>query len=255
MNEQKLKNVKIFADTAESCERMSKTLEEAQAILDKAGEDVANAQAEGKSGWEHLSAAIGALRTLMRPDPDTVPWHTEIDYYLDHEPRLRWGSAGEYRTPKDAIDFVLANPQIDIPPADEPIDPNAPKLVRGDGQAWKAIETDTCGIRRANGTVRAWAIRENAGVEVFAKQHFVDGKPSSCWTFSGTVDCEKVIFGTIVCWRNKAYQIVRFIRNGLLSARLRLRHKRMNRQAKAAAAAPSTKHEAPSTKHEEETQS
>lgn len=237
------KKVKIFADTAKSCERMSKKLEEAQNILDKAGEDVATAQAEGKSGWVHLSAAIGALRSLVRPDPDTVPWHTEIAYYLDHEPRLRRVSAGEYRTPNPALDFVLANPpMVDIQPADEPLDPKAPKLVRGE-QPWKAIESDSCGIRRANGTVRAWAIRENAGVEVFAKQHFVDGKPSSCWTFAGTVDLEKVIFGTIVGGRNKANQIVRFIRNGLLASRLRQKHKRMNRQAKAAAAAPSTKHE------------
>ena len=80
--------------------------------------------------------------------------------------------------------------------------------------------------------MRAWAIRENAGVEVFAKQYFVDGKPSSCWTFAGTVDCEKVIFGTIVGGRNKANQIVRFIRNGLLAARLRRKHKRMNRKAR-----------------------
>ena len=139
-----------------------------------------------------------------------------------------------FHTPQEAIDVVLANPpMVDIPPADEPIDPKAPKLVPGE-QPWKAIESDSCGIIRHNGIVRAWAIRENAGVEVFAKQHFVDGKPSSCWTFAGTVDCEKVIFGTIVGGRNKANQIVRFIRNGLLSARLRLRHKRMNRQAKAA---------------------
>lgn len=80
--------------------------------------------------------------------------------------------------------------------------------------------------------VRAWSIRENAGVEVFAKQLFVDGKPQSSWTFTGTVDCEKMIFGIIIGGRNKANQIVRFIRNGLLSSRLRLKHKRMNRKAR-----------------------
>ena len=129
------KKVKIFADTAESCARMSKMLERVQDILDRVGEDVANAQADGKSGWVHLSAAIGALRTLMRPDPDTVPFHTEIDYYLDHEPHLRWDAAGEYRTPNPALDFVLANPpMVDIQPADEPIDPKAPKLVRGEAR-------------------------------------------------------------------------------------------------------------------------
>lgn len=113
-----------------------------------------------------------------------------------------------------------------------PLDPTAPKPVQGDGHVWKAIETDTCGIRRANGTVRAWAIRENAGVEVFAKQIFKDGKPEPCWTFAGTVDCEKVIFGGIIGGRNKANQIVRFIRNGLLASRLRLKHKRMNKKVR-----------------------
>lgn len=151
--------------------------------------------------------------------------------------RLGWQKLTEmpevFRTSKEFIDFVTANPQLcEVKDAPTPLNPKAPKLVRGDGQVWKAIETDTCGIRRANGTVRAWAIRENAGVEVFAKQIFKDGKPEPCWTFSGTVDCEKVIFGGILGGRNKANQIVRFIRNGLLAARLRLKHKRMNRGAR-----------------------
>ena len=126
------KKVKIFADTAKSCERMHKLLEEAQAILNRAGEEVASAQADGKSGWVHLSAAIGALRNLMRPAPDTVPWHTEIDYYLDHEPRLRWNASGEYRTPKTALDFLQAAPSLNIPPTAEPIDPSTPKMVQGE---------------------------------------------------------------------------------------------------------------------------
>lgn len=38
-----------------------------------------------------------------------------------------------YKTPQEAIDVVLANPPMgDIPPADEPIDPKAPKMVRGE---------------------------------------------------------------------------------------------------------------------------
>ncbi|MBQ6339027.1 MAG: hypothetical protein IJI36_07785 [Kiritimatiellae bacterium] len=126
-----------------------------------------------------------------------------------------------------------ANLPLDIPPTSEPIQPGTPKMMPGE-QPWKAIESDSVGIIRHDGTVRAWCIRENAGVEVFAKQHFVEGKPAACWSFTGTVDCEKVIVGSIFGGRNKANQIVRFIRDGLLAARMRLKHKRMNRQAKAA---------------------
>lgn len=180
-----------------------------------------------------LGQAIRKIRDLVRPEPKTVAFLEEAAWY-----RMKGAEkpAGEYRTPKSVIDFVTANPPLNIPPAAEPIDSSAPKMGPGE-QPWKAIESDSVGIIRHNGIVRAWAIRENAGVEVFAKQHFVDGKPSACWSFTGTVDCEKVIIGSIFGGRNKANQIVRFIRNGLLSSRLRLKHKRMNRQAKAAAVA------------------
>ena len=40
-----------------------------------------------------------------------------------------------FHTPQEAIDVVLANPpMVDIQPADEPLDPNAPKLVRGEAR-------------------------------------------------------------------------------------------------------------------------
>ena len=168
-------------------------------------------------------------RTLSRVC-DRIHDLTSWDFYMK--------TSEVFHTPKESLDFVTANPPIGVvKDAPTPLDPSAPEMVQGGGLAWKAIKTDTCGIRRANGTVRAWAIRENAGVEVFAKQHFVDGKPSSCWTFAGTVDCEKVIFGTIVGGRNKANKIVRFIRNGLLAARLRLKHMRMNKKVREAASA------------------
>ena len=204
---------------------------------------------------EILGHAILKIRELMRPEPKTVA-------FLEEEAWYRMKGAGKppvaYFTPKSALNFLMANPPLNIPPADEPIQPGATKMVRGE-KPWEAIETDSCGIIRHNGIVRAWAIRENAGVEVFAKQHFVDGKPSACWSVTGTVDCEKVIIGSIFGGRNKANQIVRFIRNGLLASRLRLKHKRMNRQAKAAAVAavpkvpnvPTAPHPAPLTPEEE----
>ena len=40
---------------------------------------------------------------------------------------------GAFFTKDEILDFVTANPPMgDIPPADEPLDPNAPKLVRGE---------------------------------------------------------------------------------------------------------------------------
>ena len=40
---------------------------------------------------------------------------------------------GAFFTKNEILDFVTANPQLgDIPPADEPIDPNAPKLARAE---------------------------------------------------------------------------------------------------------------------------
>lgn len=226
MNEQKLKTVQQWRTALQEAAR---TAVEALAFETPINKAVPSLDERS----EILGAAIHKIRELVRPEPKTVEFLEEEAWYrMKREAK----PSGEYRTPKSAIDFVTANPPLDIPPADEPIQPGAPKMVQGE-QPWKAIESDSCGIIRHNGIVRAWAIHEDAGVEVFSKQHFVDGKPSACWSFTGTVDCEKVIIGSIFGGRNKANQIVRFIRNGLLASRLRLKHKRMNRQAKAAAVA------------------
>jgi hypothetical protein len=242
MNEQKLKTVQQWRTALQEAAR---TAVEALAFETPINKAVPSLDERS----EILGAAINKIRELVRPEPKTVAFLEEEAWYrMKREAK----PSGEYRTPKDAIDFVTANPPLDIPPADEP------QMVPGE-QPWKAIESDSCGIIRHNGIVRAWAIRENAGVEVFAKQHFVDGKPSACWSFTGTVDCEKVIIGSIFGGRNKANQIVRFIRNGLLASRLRLKHKRMNRQAKAAAVAavpkvpnvPAAPHPAPLSPEEE----
>ena len=246
MNEQKLKTVKQWL---EALQESARTAVEALSKDTPLAKDPPSLDERSRN----LGAAIHKIRELVRPEPKSVAFFEEEMWYL-----MRDGAkpSGEYRTPKSAIDFVTANPPLDIPPADEPIQPGAPQMVPGE-QPWKAIESDSCGIIRHNGIVRAWAIRENAGVEVFAKQHFVDGKPSACWSFTGTVDCEKVIIGSIFGGRNKANQIVRFIRNGLLASRLRLKHKRMNRQAKrreakaAVPTVPAAPHPAPISPEEE----
>ena len=251
MNEQKVKTVQQWRTALQEAARTA-----VEALVFDTPINKAVPSLDERS--EILGAAIHKIRELVRPEPKTVAFLEEEAWYrMKREAK----QSGEYRTPKSAIDFVTANPPLNIPPAAEPIQPGAPQMVPGE-QPWKAIESDSCGIIRHNGIVRAWAIRENAGVEVFAKQHFVDGKPSACWSFTGTVDCEKVIIGSIFGGRNKANQIVRFIRNGLLASRLRLKHKRMNRQAKAAAVAavpkvpnvpvvPAAPHPAPLSPEEE----
>lgn len=76
-----------------------------------------------------LGHAIHKIRELVRPEPKTVAFLEEEAWY-----RMKGAGkpAGEYRTPKEAIDFVTANPPLDIPPAAEPIQPGAPQMVPGE---------------------------------------------------------------------------------------------------------------------------
>lgn len=142
---------------------------------------------------------------------------------------------GAFFTKDEILDFVTANPPMgDIPPADEPLDPNAPKLVRGD-QPWRQVAPDACGMARHGGVIQAWSIQGGTGVQVFAKQMFENGKYIDCWNATATIDCEKVIIATVFGGRSRMNAIVRFLRNGLMSARWRGLRKRMNRQARAAA--------------------
>lgn len=225
--------LRVVGDAAKSAERLREKLVKALGIIDAARSDDGKAQAEGKPGtaWRYLSAAVGALRSLLHPEPGTIAWHTEIDYYLDHEPHLRWDASGEYRTPKSALDFVMANPPINIPPAAEPIDPNAPKMVRGHAHVW-AKEPDSVGNYHRGDVVQSWVFADGAGVHVFAKQLFEDGEYKGCWNVTGAIDCERVFFGTMLCGRARMAVIAKFIRNGLLAARLRRKHKNANKNAR-----------------------
>lgn len=212
-------------DMNASIKRMVADLETIESII-RTTKLLAEGMENGGLKWTTLSKAIGEIRHVLGP----CTFMPEACFQKVYDFA---SGTGAFHTPKEIIDFVTANPPLgEVKDAPTPLDPSAPEMVRGWGHAWEAIETDTCGIRRANGTVHAWVIRENAGVEVFAKQIFKDGKPEPCWTFTGTVDCEKVIFGGILGGRNKANKIVRFIRNGLIASRLSSKHKRMNRAAR-----------------------
>ena len=78
-----------------------------------------------------LGQAIRKIRDLVRPAPKSVAFLEELAWYQMKDAEK---PAGEYRTPKSVIDFVTANPPLNIPPAAEPIDPNAPKMAQGESK-------------------------------------------------------------------------------------------------------------------------
>ncbi len=75
-----------------------------------------------------LGAAIHKIRELVRPAPKTVAFLEEAEWYRMKEAE----NERAYSTPMSALDFVMANPPLDIPPADEPIQPGAPQMVPGE---------------------------------------------------------------------------------------------------------------------------
>ena len=205
-------------------ERMIADLETIGSII-RTTRLLAEGMENGGLKWVTLSKALGNIRHVLGPCaimPEAC-FHKVYDFA---------SGTGAFRTPKEIIDFVTANPPIHILPAAEPLDLSTPKIRRGEGHALADVKTDTCGIRRGNGTVRAWAILENAGVQVFAKQLFADGKYADCWNVTGTIDCEKAIIATVFGGRNRMNKIAKFIRNGLLAARMRNRHHRLNAKAR-----------------------
>ena len=122
MNEQKLKTVQQWRTALQEAAR---TAVEALAFETPINKAVPSLDERS----EILGAAIHKIRELVRPEPKTVAFLEEAAWYRMKEAAK---PADEYRTPKSAIDFVMANPPLNIPPAAEPIDPSAPKMVRGE---------------------------------------------------------------------------------------------------------------------------
>lgn len=141
----KPEKMKIVGDVKKSNDRMRALLVDVCTTAAEALKAAREAESDGER-WRHLGAGVGALRSMLRPKPETLAFFTEVDYYLRHDGHLRWtadGGAGTgpvYTTPISERDFVLSNPPMgDLPPgADgveahaEPIDPKAPKMVRGE---------------------------------------------------------------------------------------------------------------------------
>lgn len=149
----KPEKMKIVGDFKKSNDHMMALLVDACTTAAEALKAAREAESDGER-WRHLGAGVGALRSMLRPKPETLAFYTEIDYYLRHDGRLRWtaepvsGSGNVFHTPPEAMEFVLSNPPMgDLPPgADgvephaEPIDPSAPKMVRGWPEAYDIPE-------------------------------------------------------------------------------------------------------------------
>ena len=126
---------KARADMERSVERLRSKLVE---VCTAAADSLKEARETESLGerWGKLSAAVGKVRSMMRPEPGTLAWAMEIDWYVDHEPRLRWTSetgGTTYHTPPEALDAVMGNPPFDSAtgtgalPSAVPLDPSAPK--------------------------------------------------------------------------------------------------------------------------------
>lgn len=242
------KEMKITPGGEEACARMRLLLKRAQDTIERALRDDANACMSGDNPYRFLSAAVFVLREMMRPKVGTLAFLTEItNYYCKHEPRLRLMPENEkpdkapqaeqkkpevFHTPKEIIDFVTTNPPLgEVKDAPMPLDPSAPKMRRGEGHVWY-VEPNSIGNFHSGDVVHSWVFSDGAGVHVFAKQVFADGKYADCWNVTGTIDCEKAIIATVIGGRNRMNKIAKFIRNGLLAARMRNRHHRLNAKAR-----------------------
>lgn len=121
MNEQKLKTVQQWL---EALQESARTAVEALSKDTPLAKDPPSLDERSRN----LGHAILKIRELMRPMPKTVAFLEEEAWY-----RMKGAGkpAGEYRTPKSALDFVMANPTLNIPPAAEPIQPGTPNMVPG----------------------------------------------------------------------------------------------------------------------------
>lgn len=228
----KPEKMKIVGDVKKSNDRMRALLVDVCTTAAEALKAAREAEGDGER-WRHLGAGVGALRSMLRPKPETLAFFTEVDYYLRHEGHLRWtaepvsGSGNVFHTPPEAMDFVLSNPPMgDLPPgADgveahaEPIDPKAPKMVRG--------ERSMIGIRSTTSAMIAWNFQD---IHIVCDaQRIEEGK----WRIVGRANGEERISAIVTGGRWAANVYLKFIRNGMTARARRLKGLRM----KAAAAA------------------
>ena len=178
-----------LVEMTESIARMADVLQTVIKTASSAYDRLAHAELREGSGaaWRMLSAAVCKLRHTLRPKPGTAAFLTEItDYYCANEPRLRLTTEPEepkvYHTPKEIIDFVMANPPIgEVKDAPTPLDPSAPEMVYGGGMRQKTDEDRMSRPEAAHILCRMATLRKvdvegvvalQMGVHSLLKRHF-----------------------------------------------------------------------------------
>lgn len=118
-------------DMNASIERMIADLETIESII-RTTKFLAEGMENGGLKWATLSKAIGDIRHVL--GPCAIMPEACFQKVYDFA-----SGTGEFHTPKEIIDFVTANPPLgEVKDAPTPLDPSAPKMVRGG-----------CGRRRA----------------------------------------------------------------------------------------------------------
>lgn len=85
-----------------------------------------------------IANAKAALFQVKNMPRDGMKWMTLSKAVFDVHERSRMGwqklvePPGAFFTKPEALEAIMQNPPLNIPPAAEPIDPNAPKLVQGE---------------------------------------------------------------------------------------------------------------------------
>lgn len=150
---------KTHGDLTASIERMTACLERVRTEVHRALGEVELMPRDGMK-WMRLSKAVFDVHELTR-----MGWQKIVDPAA---------GTGAYFTPKSAIDFVTANPPLDIPPADEPIQPGAPQMVPGEDRRMSRPEAayilaKLATSRRVN---LGGVIALQMGVRAMLKRHF-----------------------------------------------------------------------------------
>ena len=92
---------KARADMERSVDRMRDKLVEVCTIAADALKEMRETESLGDK-WRKLSTTIGTLRSKLRPEPGTLAWMTEIDWFVDAFCRKKHG-ATIYRLRDDII--------------------------------------------------------------------------------------------------------------------------------------------------------
>lgn len=150
---------KTHGDLTASIERMTACLERVRTEVHRALGEVELMPRDGMK-WMRLSKAVFDVHELTR-----MGWQKIVDPAV---------GTGAYFTPKSAIDFITANPPLNIPPAAEPIQPGAPKMVPGEDRRMSKPEAayilaKLATSRRVN---TGGVIALQMGVRAILKRHF-----------------------------------------------------------------------------------